>query len=75
MTTMNERIQDILRRIREAERESGREPGSVTLVVGGKKTRVKTGGSFCLHPQDTHYLINTGKTRAKVLWVATPPSF
>ena len=49
--------------------------GSVTLVVGGKKTRVKTGGSFCLHPQDTHYLINTGKTRAKVLWVATPPSF
>ena len=49
--------------------------GSVQLCVGGKKTRVKAGGSFCLHPKETHYLANPGKTRAKVLWVATPPSF
>ena len=49
--------------------------GTVTLVSGNTRTRVKTGSSFCLHPQDTHYLVNNGKTRAKVLWVVTPPSF
>ena len=49
--------------------------GSVYLVMGEKKLRVKTGCSFCIHPKVNHYLINAGKTRAKVLWVSTPPSF
>lgn len=49
--------------------------GSVYLCVGEKKTRVKTGGSFCLHPRESHYLKNAGKTRARVLWVVTPPNF
>lgn len=49
--------------------------GSILLCVGEKKTRVKTGSSFCLHPRESHYLSNPGKTRAKVLWVSTPPSF
>lgn len=49
--------------------------GSIWLVTGGKKTRVRTGGSFCIHPRQTHYLKNAGKTRARVLWVSTPPSF
>ena len=49
--------------------------GSIWLVTGDQKTRVKTGGSFCIHPRDTHYLMNAGKTKARVLWVSNPPSF
>ena len=49
--------------------------GSVFLVTGGRKTRVKTGCSFCIHPREEHWLMNAGKTRARVLWVSTPPSF
>ena len=49
--------------------------GSVYLVTGDKKTRVRSGCSFCLHPRQTHYLQNAGKTRAKVLWVSNPPIF
>ena len=49
--------------------------GSIFLVMGEKKIRVKTGCSFCIHPRVTHYLMNAGKTRAKVLWISTPPSF
>ena len=49
--------------------------GSIWLVTGDKKTRVKAGSSFCLHPRTTHYLMNAGKTKARVLWVSTPPIF
>ncbi len=49
--------------------------GSVDLMLGKEKTRLRTGHSFCLHPRQAHWLVNPGKTRAKVLWVSTPPSF
>ena len=49
--------------------------GSVFLVTGGRKTRVKTGCSFCIHPREEHRLINAGRTKARVLWVSTPPLF
>lgn len=49
--------------------------GTVTLCVGEKKLRIKNGCSFCLHPKAPHYLMNPGKTRARVLWISTPPSF
>ena len=49
--------------------------GTVYLVMGEKKLRVKTGCSFCIHPREPHYLKNAGKSRARVLWVSTPPSF
>ena len=49
--------------------------GAVWLVTGDEKTRVRTGCSFCIHPRQTHYLVNAGKTRAKVLWVSNPPIF
>lgn len=49
--------------------------GTVCLVTGEKKTRVRTGCSFCIHPRETHYLTNAGKTRARVLWVSNPPVF
>lgn len=49
--------------------------GSITLHLGDEKIKIKTGGSFCIHPTAPHYLSNSGKRTAKVLWVATPPSF
>ncbi|MDD4312126.1 MAG: XRE family transcriptional regulator [Eubacteriales bacterium] len=49
--------------------------GSVTLVLGSKRYRVKKGGSFYFRPTRVHYLINSGKTESRVLWVSTPPSF
>jgi transcriptional regulator with XRE-family HTH domain len=49
--------------------------GSVTLVFGAKKYRVKKGGSFYFHPTCVHYLTNSGKAEARVLWISTPPSF
>ena len=49
--------------------------GSVTLVLGTKRYRVKKGGSFYFRPTRVHYLINAGKAEARVLWISTPPSF
>lgn len=49
--------------------------GSVWLVMGEQKTRVRTGCSFCIHPREDHYLKNAGKGAARVLWICTPPSF
>lgn len=49
--------------------------GSVFLVQGGQKVRVRSGCSFCVHPRDEHWLENAGKSRARVLWVSNPPSF
>ena len=49
--------------------------GSIYLVQGGRKTRVRTGCSFCVHPREEHYLENAGKSKARVLWVSNPPSF
>lgn len=49
--------------------------GSIFLVMGEKKLRVKAGCSFCIHPRVNHYLMNAGKTHAKILWISTPPSF
>lgn len=49
--------------------------GAVVLIDGDKKYKVKTGGSFCLHPAAPHRLENRGKRPARVLWISTPPSF
>lgn len=49
--------------------------GTVTLRVGGKRQRVKTGESFCLHPSESHFVQNEGKREARFLWVSTPPHF
>lgn len=49
--------------------------GGVTLHLGEREFRVRRGSSFCFKPSSVHYLINNGKSEAKVLWVATPPSF
>lgn len=49
--------------------------GTVTLVLGEKRYRVRKGDSFSYKPAQQHYLMNPGKTPASVLWVCTPPNF
>lgn len=49
--------------------------GAVTLLIGEKRYRVRRGDSFYFRPTAPHYLRNSGKTEARILWVSTPPSF
>ena len=49
--------------------------GSLWLVTGSNREKVKAGCSFCLHPREEHLLRNAGKSKAKVLWVSNPPCF
>jgi len=49
--------------------------GSVQLCIGGKKHRVRKGDSFCFQPSAAHCIKNTGRSEARIIWVATPPSF
>ncbi|HHX62916.1 MAG TPA: cupin domain-containing protein [Epulopiscium sp.] len=49
--------------------------GAVNVNLGNKNFRAKKGDSFYFRPTSDHYISNTGKTKAIVLWVSTPPSF
>ncbi|MDD6794342.1 MAG: XRE family transcriptional regulator [Clostridiaceae bacterium] len=49
--------------------------GSIFLHIGDKKYKVKKGESFYFKPNRNHYISNSGKTTAKVIWISTPPSF
>ncbi len=49
--------------------------GRVTLVIGEKVFKIKSGESFYHKANDTYYLENTGKTEATIMYVSTPPSF
>ncbi|GHU69356.1 transcriptional regulator [Clostridia bacterium] len=49
--------------------------GAVEVNIGGESYRAKSGDSFYFTPSSEHSLANTGKAVAKVLWIATPPSF
>lgn len=49
--------------------------GSIELVHGGQVYRVRRGESFCLHPQENHFIRNPLGRSARFLWVSSPPSF
>lgn len=49
--------------------------GTVTIHLGSDIYKARKGESFYICPTRTHYLENTGKTSASVIWVSTPPSF
>ena len=49
--------------------------GGFTLHLGQRRLKVKKGESFYFIPSEQHFLRNSGKNEAKVLWVATPPTF
>ena len=49
--------------------------GSVVLVVGNKRLKVKSKETFYITGKEGHYLENVSSADAKVLWVSTPPVF
>lgn len=49
--------------------------GSVTLVRGEEKHRVKAQETFYISGTASHYLYNHGNSDAVVLWITTPPMF
>lgn len=49
--------------------------GSILIHLGSRKYKARRGDSFMIRPSEPHHLSNTGKRNARILWVATPPSF
>ncbi len=49
--------------------------GTITLFTGQKAYKVKKGESFCFQANTPHYIQNSGKTSAKLLWISSPPYF
>lgn len=49
--------------------------GSVYVYLGNKRYKAKRHESFYYKTNQVHYLKNSGKTNASVLWVSTPPNF
>lgn len=49
--------------------------GAVVLHSGENRFKLKKGDSFYFHPSGKHYLENTSRTEAKLIWLSTPPSF
>ncbi len=49
--------------------------GSLAVIHGGKRHRLKKGESFYFRSNMPHQIVNPGKTPATFIWVAHPPSF
>ena len=49
--------------------------GSVTLVRGNKKYKLKAKETFYINGNTEHYLHNHGNSDAVILWITTPPMF
>ena len=49
--------------------------GRVKLIYGDNEFVLKKGETFYLKGLVSHYLFNPGETKAKVIWVSTPPLF
>lgn len=49
--------------------------GSITIHIGNQKVKAKKGETYYFKPNRTHYIENTGKVTARLLWVCSPPTF
>lgn len=49
--------------------------GTIMLYYGSHAFKVKKGESFYFKTNKNHYIENTGKNIARVIWVSTPPNF
>ncbi len=49
--------------------------GKVRLHFGVKEQTIKKGETFYLKGTRTHYLENLWETKAKIIWISTPPLF
>lgn len=49
--------------------------GKITIVLGKKQHVCKKGEAFYYTANKPHCIINSGKSKAKFLWISTPPNF
>ena len=49
--------------------------GSIILTVGKERHKVKKGECFHYKTNHPHSIKNSGKKKAQVLWISTPPNF
>lgn len=49
--------------------------GTIMLNYGSQVYKVKKGESFYIKTNKTHFIENTSKNPARVIWVCTPPNF
>ncbi len=49
--------------------------GTIMLYYGSQSYKVKKGESFYIKTNKTHFIENTSKNPARVIWVCTPPNF
>ncbi len=49
--------------------------GKIRIHIGNTSFPAKKGESFYFKPDKTHYITAAGSSRARILWVSTPPSF
>lgn len=49
--------------------------GSIVIELGEKRIRARKDESFYFKPTQPHRIVNVSKQPAKLIWVATPPSF
>ena len=49
--------------------------GSVVITIGNKKYTARKGESFLIKSDKPHFIKNSGKRPARILWISTPPSF
>jgi len=49
--------------------------GTIMLYYGSHAFKVKKGESFYFKTNKNHYIENTSKNTARVIWVSTPPNF
>ncbi len=49
--------------------------GRIAIIREGKAVIAKKGDSFYFSAGKEHYIVNKGKSRARFLWISTPPNF
>jgi mannose-6-phosphate isomerase-like protein (cupin superfamily) len=49
--------------------------GEIKVRVGKRSEKAKKGESFYYRADKTHYIENTGKCKAVILWLSCPPNF
>lgn len=49
--------------------------GTITVHLGNKKYKARKGDTFSFNSNVNHFISNSSKQQAKILWVSSPPSF
>lgn len=49
--------------------------GKITVIRAGKAHAAKKGESFYYSADKEHQIVNKGKSKAKFIWISTPPNF